>query len=107
MNPTQIKQNVIVLTRDPVQLEKLRRKHAEYEQRRAKDPSDADSVYKAGLLGKLLEKQVLDPEEEERAYAVYAWHIRKDFWNAISVITSYNTGDLSHISPFSPGTGLR
>jgi hypothetical protein len=109
MNPTQIKQNVLVLTSDSEQQAKLRRKLEEYAGRyRFTSPEvDPGGTYRHRLLDELLEKQVVDLDAFEKECAEkFGWHFEQDFQEAVAIITAYNSGDLQGIRPGS-GTGLR
>ena len=90
----------IVLTKDPVQQDKLRRKLAEYEGRLSgKEPQvDPDATYKFRILRELLEKGSIDVA----AFAVtiseeFGWHHRSVFNNAAAVIAAYNENALDSL----------
>ena len=109
MPATQMKSNVLVLTQDAEQLAKLRRKYEEYEKRyRFMAPeTDPAGVYRLGLLGELLEKQIVDVDAVAQEWRTkFGWHYEAVFQEAVAIIAAYNSGDLSAIRPNS-GTGLR
>ena len=98
--------DALILTRDPVQREKLRRKKEEYETRylyQAPEVCPFDT-YKLQLLQWLLTKMVVDVEKVEREYAQYTWHQPVAFSDAVNIIRAYNSGDLTGIRG---GTGLK
>src|SRR5688500_15502539 len=109
MSATQMKSNVLVLTKDSEQQAKLRRKHGEYAKRYefvAPEPHPS-GTYRLRLLGVLLEKQVGDVDEvADGCRTQFGWHFEAEFNEAVAIITAYNPGDLAGIRPNS-GTGLR
>ena len=109
MSATQMKSNVLVLTRNPEQQAKLRRKHEEYKKRYEFIAPEVDpgGTYRLSLLGELLEKQVVDVDAfAQECRTKFGWHFEADFKEAVAIIDAYNTGDLAGIRPNS-GTGLR
>lgn len=98
---TEIKQNVIVLTRDPALLHKLRNKLQDYATRfmavASAPETDPDTLYKYRLLSDLLEKQILDTEAWKKEFAKASWFAPSIFLNAVMVITAYNRGDLGQV----------
>ena len=109
MSATQMKSNVLVLTRNGDQQAKLRRKHGEYAKRYefVAPETDPGGTYRLRLLGVLLEKQVVDVDEfAEECRTKFGWHFEAEFKEAVAIITAYNSGDLAGIRPNS-GTGLR
>ena len=108
MPVTSIKSEVLVLTRDPEQLAKLQRKLKDYEARYGYIAPEVDpaGTYRYRLLKELLEKKLVDPAEFEEHYLTLDWHDQSAFTEAVAIIKSYNSGDLSKIR-VGTGTGLK
>lgn len=108
MSVTAIKTDVLILTSDPVQLAKLQRKLKDYEQRYAYLPPEVEpaGTYRYRLLEKLLKERLVDLAEFESYYKQFIWHRPVMFREAVDIIRSYNTGDLSKILA-GTGTGLK
>lgn len=72
----------------------LQAKLEDYHQRKAarKPEVDPDPTYKWDLLNELLTKGSINIVSFERRYASCRWHNPHAYWNAVAVITAYNTG---------------
>jgi hypothetical protein len=55
---------------------------------------EPDPSYKWYVLNELLTKGSIDTMATEQAFAQYHdWHQPNSYWNAVAVITAYNTGE--------------
>lgn len=97
---------IISLTDDLRQVDKLRRKFAEYQERLRYQAPEVDPLetYKHAVLKTLLITGQVDEEELRKRFSAVSWYEPRALHTAMKIIAAYNSGDLSSIRG---GTGLK